>query len=127
MLTDTRMRHLKPKEKLYKVNDRDDIYVSVTPAGTISFRYNYSINGRQETVTLGAMVLEGSRLQKRANGSTKLKRWLPVDDLQRGKKPGIKRVSKMRRLLVRGLRNGYAVIKWLNRRVICGVRYIKGS
>ncbi|MBA0206909.1 DUF4102 domain-containing protein [Pectobacterium aroidearum] len=53
MLTDTRLRHLKPKEKLYKVNDRDGLYVAVTPAGTISFRYNYSINGRQETVTFG--------------------------------------------------------------------------
>ncbi len=96
MLTDTGLRHLKPKENLYKVNDRDGLYIAVTQAGTISFRYNYSINGRQETVTLGAMVLEGLRLRKRANGSTKLKRWLPVDDLQRGKKPGIKRVSKMR-------------------------------
>lgn len=57
MLTDTELRHLKPKEKLYKVNDRDGLYVAVTPAGTISFRYNYSINGRQETVTLAAMVL----------------------------------------------------------------------
>jgi len=53
MLTDTRLRHLKPKDKLYKVNDRDGLYVAVTPAGTISFRYNYSINGRQETVTFG--------------------------------------------------------------------------
>ncbi|EAM8586360.1 integrase, partial [Salmonella enterica] len=25
MLTDTRLRHLKPKEKLYKVNDRDGL------------------------------------------------------------------------------------------------------
>lgn len=43
MLTDTRLRHFKPKEKLYKVNDRDGLYVAVTPAGTISFRYNYSL------------------------------------------------------------------------------------
>lgn len=53
MLTDTKLRNLKPKEKLYKVNDRDGLYVAVTPAGSISFRYNYSINGRQETVTFG--------------------------------------------------------------------------
>ena len=46
MLTDTRLRHFKPKEKLYKVNDRDGLYVAVTPAGTISFRYNYSINAK---------------------------------------------------------------------------------
>ncbi len=43
MLTDAKLRNLKPQEKLYKVNDRD---VAVTAAGSISFRYNYSINGR---------------------------------------------------------------------------------
>jgi hypothetical protein len=85
MLTDTRLRHLKPKEKLYKVNDRDGLYVAVTPAGTISFRYNYSINGRQETVTFGRYGVGGSRLQKRVNGSMKPKKWLPVEDRLRGK------------------------------------------
>ncbi|MEG7455305.1 integrase arm-type DNA-binding domain-containing protein, partial [Providencia stuartii] len=53
MLTDTKLRNLKPKEKLYKVNDRDGLYVAVTPADSVSFRYNYAINGRQETVTFG--------------------------------------------------------------------------
>ncbi len=45
MLTDTKLRNLKPKDKLYKVNDRDGLYVAVTAAGAISFRYNYSIHG----------------------------------------------------------------------------------
>lgn len=45
MLTDTKLRNLKPKEKLYKVNGRDGLYVAVTAAESISFRYNYSING----------------------------------------------------------------------------------
>lgn len=53
MLTDTKLRNLKPQDKLYKVIDRDGLYVAVTPAGSISFRYNYSINGRQETITFG--------------------------------------------------------------------------
>lgn len=53
MLTDTKLRNLNPKEKLYKVNERDGLYVAVTAAGSISFRYNYAINGRQETVTFG--------------------------------------------------------------------------
>lgn len=53
MLTDTKLRNLKPGDKLYKVNDRDGLYAAVTPAGAISFRYNYSINGRQETLTIG--------------------------------------------------------------------------
>lgn len=53
MLTDTKLRSLTPQEKLYKVNDRDGPYVAVTAAGSVSFRYNYSINGRQETITFG--------------------------------------------------------------------------
>lgn len=33
--------------------DRDGLYVYVLKSGTISFRYNYSINGRQETPGAG--------------------------------------------------------------------------
>lgn len=53
MLTDTKLRNLKPTGKLYKVPDRDGLYVAVTPAGSVSFRYNYKINDRQETLTIG--------------------------------------------------------------------------
>jgi integrase len=53
MLTDAKLRNLKAKDKAYKVADRDGLYVSVLNSGTISFRYNYSINGRQETLVLG--------------------------------------------------------------------------
>ena len=60
MLTDTKLRNLKPKDKLYKVNDRDGLYVAVTKAGSISFRYNYSINGRQETITFGRYPCGGN-------------------------------------------------------------------
>ncbi|PFH08032.1 uncharacterized protein DUF4102 [Collimonas sp. PA-H2] len=52
MLTDTKLRNLKAGEKLFKVNDRDGLYVAVTPAGSISFRYNYSINGRHDPLRL---------------------------------------------------------------------------
>jgi len=38
MLTDTNLRNLKPQDKLYKVNDRDGLYVAVTRAGAIWFR-----------------------------------------------------------------------------------------
>ncbi|MEC5318744.1 integrase arm-type DNA-binding domain-containing protein [Brenneria populi subsp. brevivirga] len=53
MLTDTRLKSLKPKERLYKVADRDGMYVAVLPSGTISFRYDYRINGRRETLAIG--------------------------------------------------------------------------
>ncbi|MGK9064610.1 tyrosine-type recombinase/integrase [Stutzerimonas chloritidismutans] len=62
MLTDTKLRNLKPQEKLYKANDRDGLYVAVTPAGSISFRYNYAIHGRQETITFGRYGVGGITL-----------------------------------------------------------------
>lgn len=62
MLTDTKLRNLKPRDKLYKVNDRDGLYVAVTAAGAISFRYNYSLNGRQETITFGRYGVGGITL-----------------------------------------------------------------
>lgn len=59
MLADTKLRNLKPKEKLCKVNDRDGLYVAVTPVDSVSFRYNYAINGRRETVTFGRYGIGG--------------------------------------------------------------------
>lgn len=53
MLTDTKIKSLKPKEKLYKVADRDGLYVAVLTSGAIVFRYDYRINGRRETLTIG--------------------------------------------------------------------------
>lgn len=53
MLTDLKLKSLKPREKAYKVTDRDGMYVTVSPSGTISFRYDYRLNGRRETLTIG--------------------------------------------------------------------------
>ncbi|MDE2166347.1 MAG: tyrosine-type recombinase/integrase [Alphaproteobacteria bacterium] len=53
MLTDVALKNLKTKQKLYKVADRDGMYVAVSPAGQITFRYDYRINGRRETLTIG--------------------------------------------------------------------------
>ena len=53
MLSDMKLRGLKPAEKPYKVTDRDGMYVTVLKSGAISFRYDYRLNGRRETLVLG--------------------------------------------------------------------------
>ena len=53
MLTDTELKKLKPTDKAFKISDRDGMYVSVSTTGTKSFRYDYRINGRRETLTIG--------------------------------------------------------------------------
>ena len=53
MLTDRELSALRPREKQYKVADRDGLYVVVFPTGTKTFRYDYRINGRRETLVVG--------------------------------------------------------------------------
>ena len=53
MLTDMAPKNLKRKEKPYKVADRDGMYVVVAPSGMVTFRLDYRLNGRRETVTFG--------------------------------------------------------------------------
>ncbi|MGB8928218.1 MAG: integrase arm-type DNA-binding domain-containing protein [Pantoea agglomerans] len=62
MLTDTKLKNLKPADKAYKVTDREGLYVSVQPGGTISFRYDYRFNGRRETLTIGKYGADGITL-----------------------------------------------------------------
>jgi integrase len=64
MLTDAAIKALKPKDKLYKVVDRDGMYVVVQPAGSIVFRMDYRLNGRRETVTLGRYGASGLSLAR---------------------------------------------------------------
>jgi hypothetical protein len=62
MLTDVALKALKPREKIYKVADRDGMYVRVTPRGAISFLLDYRLNGRRETVHLGKYGHDGISL-----------------------------------------------------------------
>lgn len=64
MLTDTAIKALKSQQKLYKVSDRDGMYVVVQPSGAIVFRYDYRLNGRRETLTLGRYGPHGLSLAR---------------------------------------------------------------
>lgn len=59
LLTDTKIKNLKPRDKIYKISDRDGLYVAVLTSGTVSFRYDYRINGRRETLTIGKYGHDG--------------------------------------------------------------------
>jgi len=64
MLTDAALKSLKPKRKPYKATDRDGMYVVVSPAGGITFRLDYRLNNRRETLTLGRYGSGGISLLK---------------------------------------------------------------
>ena len=46
-------RVLKPTGKIYKVADQQGLYVAVTRTGVVSFRFDYRVNGRRETLVIG--------------------------------------------------------------------------
>ena len=64
MLTDVAIKALKSKEKDYKVADRDGMYVHVTTKGALSFRMDYRLNGRRETIYLGKYGPDGLSLAR---------------------------------------------------------------
>ena len=53
MLTDMELRALKPTGKVYKVADAQGLYAAVTRTGVISFRFDYRLHGRRETLVIG--------------------------------------------------------------------------
>ena len=53
MLTDTALRNLKSKPLIYNGYERGGEYVTISPTGTVTFRYDYRLNGRRETLTIG--------------------------------------------------------------------------
>ena len=53
MLTDAKVRKLKPKATPYKLSDRDGLYLLVQPTGARWWRWDYRFNGVRKTLSLG--------------------------------------------------------------------------
>ncbi len=62
MLTDFAIKQLKPKDKAYKVADRDGLYLHVSTTGALSFRFDYRLSNRRETLTFGTYGAAGLSL-----------------------------------------------------------------
>lgn len=95
MLTDTALRNLKPKSKIYKAFDRDGMCVTVSPAGTVTFRYDYRLNGRRETLTIGRYGPAGISLALAREKLLDAKR-----AVAQGKSPAHEKQREKRRLMV---------------------------
>ena len=93
MLTDIAIKSLKPKEKPYKVTDRDGMYVHVSPGGTLSFRMDYRLNGRRETVNLGKYGRDGLSLSRAREMCLDARRMI-----REGRSPAIEKQRAKRRL-----------------------------
>lgn len=66
-LTDTALKALKPREKVFTVADDRGLYVEVFPTGGVVWRYRYRLNGKLEKLTLGkypALTLKNARIKR---------------------------------------------------------------
>ena len=52
-LTDTAIKQAKPKDKTYRLYDRDGMYLEISPAGGKHWRLKYRIGGKEKRLTLG--------------------------------------------------------------------------
>ncbi|RUR12404.1 tyrosine-type recombinase/integrase [Legionella septentrionalis] len=52
-LTYTKVKELKPKEKVYKLADGKGLYIQVTPQGSKYWRLKYRINNKERVLALG--------------------------------------------------------------------------
>jgi integrase len=93
MLTVTALKRLKPKERDYKVSDRDSMYAVVKPSGVIIFRYDYRLNGRRETLTIGRFGADGTTLAAAREQCLGARR-----SVAEGKSPAQEKQRKKRRL-----------------------------
>jgi hypothetical protein len=90
VLTNTKLRNLKPQDRLYKVVDRDGLYVVVGPGGAVSFRLDCRLNGRRETLTIGRYGDGGVTLAEAREHCVEAKKAIsrglsPAKEKQRGK------------------------------------------
>ena len=107
MLTDTALRNLKPKSLTYKASDRDGMYVTVSAAGTVTFRYDYRLNGRRETLTIGRYGPGGISLALAREKLLDAKKAVAA-----GRSPALEKQREKRRLTA-AKNFGDVAVKWL--------------
>ena len=72
MLSDAKIKSLKPKEKMYRVLDAERLYIEVRPSGKKVWRLKYTLHGKEGTISLGeypTISLAEARRKKDENKS----------------------------------------------------------
>ena len=82
------------------------MYVTVSPSGTVTFRYDYRFNGRRETLTLGRYGPDGISL------AMALSRRSPRDCAPHAIEVFQARLSALCEKCVHNVRNGFFKTEW---------------
>lgn len=100
MLSALEVRNAKPKDKPYKLTDAKGLYLYIAPSGTKTWRYRYTIAGKESVYVIGeypALSLEAAR-KERAEMREKVKAGTNLAEERRQlKQAAISRPKKKRR------------------------------
>jgi integrase len=95
MLTDAKIKGLKPRTARYLKSDGNGLSLDVLPSGKMSWLYRYRLNGKQERVTLGqypTMSLAEARRRRDINAGTVAKNLSPAEEKRQAREnPTVKR------------------------------------
>ena len=86
-LTDTALRHVKPREKSYKLADGGGLYLLVNPHGSMLWRYKFTFAGKEKLLTLGQYPAVKLAAARQAHQDAKIK-------LQAGSDPSAARQAE---------------------------------
>lgn len=53
MLSDSKIKTLKPTEKMYRILDAERLYIEVRPSGKKIWRFKYTLNSKEGTISFG--------------------------------------------------------------------------
>lgn len=107
-LTELAIRHLKPKEKVYRVADSGGLCIEVSPKGSKLWRWRYNFNGKGQMLSLGkypaVSLAQARRLRDEAR-----------DLVQEGKHPTREKKAQKLRTIQEGENTFERVARhWLN-------------
>ncbi|MFP0372185.1 tyrosine-type recombinase/integrase [Acinetobacter nosocomialis] len=83
MLSDSKIKTLKPTEKMYRILDAERLYIEVRPSGKKIWRFKYTLNGKEGTISFGeypSVSLAEARKRKEDTKVLLAKGINPVED-----------------------------------------------
>ncbi|WP_253910814.1 MULTISPECIES: Arm DNA-binding domain-containing protein [unclassified Stenotrophomonas] len=69
MLTDTKLRSLKPREDAYRVADTNGLCIEVRPSGAKVWRYRYRHAGKASMITLAEYPRSATHCRRRGQSA----------------------------------------------------------
>ena len=113
MLTDAKVRKLKPLEKKARYSDEKGMYLEVTPSGGMYWRLKFRLNGKENIFSIGTYpeVSLAQARRCRDEARLKIKDGINPNELKKAKKLHVDESMLFKALAMEWMEDRKAVIK----------------